>query len=340
MNFILIDENAIYYEIKYSCDNALLLSLGSEKFFFTDGRYELEAKEAISNAKIVITNNLYKEANSLLRGLNIKSIIYDPKEWSIFAFETLTDGLKEIEFIQDLDFSHKRRVKKSIEEITLLREASRRGKEAFKRFAEEINRRGFGDSDFRLTHLAETILSNYGEYRLSFEPIVAINQNSAKPHARPSNLTLESGDLLLFDAGLKYNRYCSDRTRTALIDSGFDFKITQKFKSKKIQKVYDTVLKAHDRAISNIRAGMSSRDIDKLARDVIEKAGFGRYFVHSTGHGVGLDIHEMPYISQQTNTTLEDGMVFTIEPGIYIPNEFGVRIEDMVAIINGKATTL
>jgi Xaa-Pro aminopeptidase len=339
MNFVLIDENAIYYEIKYSCDNALLLSLGSEKFFFTDGRYELEAKEAISNANIIITNNLYKEANTLLRGLNIKSIIYDPKEWNIYAFEILTKDL-DIDFIQDLYFSHKRRIKKSSEEIALLKEASRRGREAFDRFAKEINSRGFGDSDFRLTHLAETILSNYGEYSLSFDPIVAINQNSAKPHAKPSNLTLKSGDLLLFDAGLKYKRYCSDRTRTASVDIGFDFKIQQKFKSKRMQRVYDTVLMAHDKAISNIEAGMSSKDVDKLARDVIEKAGFGKYFVHSTGHGVGLDIHEMPYISQRTNTILEDGMVFTIEPGIYLPNEFGVRIEDMVAIINGKATTL
>jgi len=339
MNFILRDENAIFYEIGYSCDNALLLSLGSEKFFFTDGRYALEAKEAISNAKITITNSLYQEANKILKEHNIKELIFDPKDWTIFAFELLAKDLN-INFIKDLDFSHKRRIKKSKKEIEYIKEAVKRGEIAFDRLAEAIREGGIGKSDFKLTYLTASILSNYGEYKLSFEPIVAINENSAKPHATPSGLELKKGDLLLVDAGLKYKRYCSDRTRTAYISDDFNFKLPQKFKSKKIQKIYDTVLKAHDTAISNLKSGMSSKDVDKLARDVIEKAGYGKYFVHSTGHGVGLDIHEMPYISPRTNTTLEDGMVFTIEPGIYIPNEFGIRIENMVALINGKATTL
>jgi Xaa-Pro aminopeptidase len=339
MNFILRDENAIYYEIGYSCDNALLLSLGDEKFFFTDSRYKLEANEAISNAKIVITDNLYKEANSILKRENIKSIVYDPKDWTIYAFEILAKDLN-IEFTQDIDFSHKRRVIKSPYELELIKKAVKRGEEAFSTLAKEIDKSGIGKSDFRLTYLAESILSNYGEFRLSFDPIIAINQNSAKPHATPSNLTLKRGDLLLVDAGLKYKRYCSDRTRTAFIEDGFNFELSQKFKSKKNQRIYDTVLKAHDTAISKLKTGMSSKQVDRLARDIIEKAGYGKYFIHSTGHGVGLDIHEMPYISPRTDTILEDGMVFTIEPGIYIPNEFGIRIEDMVALENGKATTL
>ncbi len=127
--------------------------------------------------------------------------------------------------------------------------------------------------------------------------------------------------MLLVDAGLKYKRYCSDRTRTSYVGDSFNFELSQRFKSKKIQKIYDTVLKAHDEAISKLRAGMSGRDVDRLARDVIDSAGYGKYFVHSTGHGVGLDIHEMPYISPRVDTILEDGMVFTIEPGIYIPDE-------------------
>jgi len=118
------------------------------------------------------------------------------------------------------------------------------------------------------------------------------------------------------------------------------FDTHQSFKSKKIQKAYDTVLKAHDRAISKARSGMKASKIDALARDVIDKAGFGDYFVHSTGHGVGLDIHEFPFISSKSDMVIEDGMVYTIEPGIYIPDEFGIRIEDVVVMSDGKAIVI
>jgi Xaa-Pro aminopeptidase len=118
------------------------------------------------------------------------------------------------------------------------------------------------------------------------------------------------------------------------------FDTNQSFKSKKIQKAYDTVLKAHDNAIAKARSGMKAKTVDALTRDIVTKAGFGEYYVHSTGHGVGLDIHEMPYISAKSDTIIEDGMVYTIEPGIYIPGEFGIRIEDMVAMVDGKAVVL
>jgi len=188
--------------------------------------------------------------------------------------------------------------------------------------------------------MAKKALSKKGKYELSFEPIVAINENASKPHALPTAKILNRGDLLLVDAGLKYKRYCSDRTRTVNLKSKFSFKTEQKFKNKMMQKAYDTVLKAHDKAIEMARSGMRADEIDKIGRDIITKAGFGKYFVHSTGHGVGLDIHEMPYISSNSKTTIEDGMVFTIEPGIYIPNKFGIRIEDMVAMVEGRAIIL
>jgi len=159
-------------------------------------------------------------------------------------------------------------------------------------------------------------------------------------YAMPTKKKLKKGDLLLVDAGLKYKRYCSDRTRTVEAGKDFKFDTKQTFKRKKIQKAYDTVLKAHDHAIAKARSGMKAKKVDALTRDIITKAGYGEYYVHSTGHGVGLDIHEMPYISTKSDTIIEDGMVYTIEPGIYIPDEFGIRIEDMVAMVDGKAVVL
>jgi len=184
-------------------------------------------------------------------------------------------------------------------------------------------------------------MSQSGKLDLSFDPIIAINENAAKPHALPTSKKLKKDDLILVDAGVKYKRYCSDRT--CVTSANFEklsFKREQKFRNKKHQKIYDLVYKAQLNAIENARVGMKACSIDALTRDVIEKAGYGKYFIHSTGHGVGLDIHEFPNINSKSDVIIEDNMVFTIEPGIYLPKEFGVRIEDTVVMKNGKAVIL
>ena len=340
MNYILRDENAIYYECGYSSDNALFLSLGSEKWLITDSRYTTEAKEQVNGAEVVESSNLLKSARTLLRSRNVLKVIFDPKDWSVFDLEELKKRLPNLFFLPKPNLSHKKRMVKSSEEIALLKQAVRLGSEGFDKFAEYINHYGLGDKEKHLHFEAKASLSHKGEYDLSFDPIVAINGNAAKPHAKSCDVELKHKDLLLVDAGIKYKRYCSDRTRTVFVGDCVDFGINQRFFSKKIQKAYDLVRKAHDEAIAKARSGMTGAQIDNLAREVIEKGGMGDYFVHSTGHGVGLDIHEMPYISSRSQTVIEDGMVFTIEPGIYIPKEFGIRIEDMVVMREQKAEVL
>jgi len=339
VNYILKDENAIYYECGYSCDNALFLKLGSESFFLTDSRYKIEAEQGVRGAKVIIERDLYKRVKKIIKKSKIKKFTYDPKEWSIFHFNKITNGLF-LKLKPQPDFSHKKRIIKTPQEIELLKKASQLGAEAFDRFANRVEIYGFERDEHILTYMAKTAFSKYGKYTLSFEPIVAIGANAAKPHATPTQSELKKENLLLVDAGLKYKRYCSDRTRTVCAKEGFDFGIKQKFGDKTIQKAYDTVLKAHDNAIAKAKTGMKAKKIDALTRDIITKAGFEKYFVHSTGHGVGLDIHEMPYIASKSDTIIEDGMVYTIEPGIYIPNEFGIRIEDMVAMVNGRIEVL
>ena len=339
MNYMLKDENAIYYECGYSCDNALYLRLGKEAFFITDSRYTIDANENVTGATVVINGDLYGEAVSILKKAKVKKVIFDPKEWSVDGFGRVSSKTK-VHFKPQLDFSHKKRIIKTDEELDILSQAAKLGAKAFKTLAKEFRAEGFGKDDYTLTHMAKGILGDFGKYELSFDPIVAINANAAKPHAMPSGTILNKNDLLLVDAGLKYKRYCSDRTRTVQADKYFMFDTHQTYKRKKIQKAYDTVLKAHDNAIAKARSGMKAKKVDALTRDIVEKAGFGKYYVHSTGHGVGLDIHEMPYISTKSDTIIEDGMVYTIEPGIYVPNEFGIRIEDMVAMVDGKAVVL
>ena len=339
MNYILKDENALYYECGYSSDNALYLRCGSDAYFLTDSRYRIEAEEQVRGAEVITTPDLIKSARKLLKKAGIKTLHYDPKEWSVYAFSMLSQK-SDIRFKKRPDLSHKKRIIKSDEELKLLSKAANLGKKAFKKLAKEFGENGFGEDEKRLTYRAKSILSDFGNSDLSFDPIVALNANAAKPHALPTRTVLKKGDLLLVDAGLKYKRYCSDRTRTVRAGKNFHFSTEQRFKSRKIQKAYDSVLKAHDHAINKARSGMKAKKVDALTRDIIDKAGFGKYFVHSTGHGVGLDIHEMPYISSRSHTIIEDSMVYTIEPGIYIPGEFGIRIEDMVAMVEGRAVVL
>lgn len=339
-NYILVDENAIYYECGFSCDNVVFLKLGSEAFFITDSRYTVEANEFANFCTVIESSNFITTTQEIINKANIKKIIFDPNDFKLSFYQKLTSGTK-VKFIPEENFSKQKRIIKSNSEIKLLRKAAKIGREGFTSLAKFIRKNGFKENEMFLHFKAIEKMSQLGKYELSFDPIVAINNNAAKPHALPTSKKLKLNDLVLVDAGVKYERYCSDRTCTAHADfEKFSFKREQKFKKKKHQKIYDIVYKAQLTAIKKARVGMKASQIDKLTRDVICDAGYGEYFVHSTGHGVGLDIHEFPNINSKSDVIIEDNMVFTIEPGIYLPDEFGVRIEDTVVMKNGKAEIL
>ena len=333
------DESALYYACGYSCDNAIYLDLGAEKYFITDGRYAVDAEENVQGAEVLITRDLAKEATKRIRKSGVKKITYDPKEWDVYTFERLRNKTK-VSWKPKLLLSQKQRIIKRPEEIVLLDQAARLGAEAFEEFGALVEVAGIGLNEQKLHQTAVAVMHGDEGRALSFDPIVAFNANAAKPHAHPDTTKLHKGDLLLIDAGLKHQRYCSDRTRTVRVGKTISMGYEQRFKKRKLQRAYDTVLKAHDRAIAKAQNGMRASKVDALARDVIEKAGFGQYFVHSTGHGVGLDIHELPVISSRSRTRIGEGMVYTIEPGIYLPGEFGIRIEDTVVMEEGRAKVL
>jgi Xaa-Pro aminopeptidase len=324
-NFILNKENEVFYECGYSCDNVIFLSIEDEKYFITDGRYTLDAKQN-AKAEVITTTNLLKTAREIILKKRVKRIIIDPLNWDYDSFVSLNKvtNLKQVK-----NYSHKKREIKSEDELKIIKKAVKKGAKAFEKFKKEIK---INLDEYELSYRFKEKLTNRGKRDLSFEPIIAINENSAKPHATLTNKKLHKNNLLLLDAGLKYKRYCSDRTRTISINNDISMSKIQKFKDKEKQKVYDIVLKAQEEAIRAIKVGMKINELDKIAREVIEKAGYGKYFIHSLGHGVGLDIHEWPYVNSRNETIVKSGMVFTIEPGIYLPDEFGVRIEDMVCI--------
>ena len=341
-NYILQNENAVYYECGYSCDNCIYINIQNESFFITDARYEIDAKANIkNNCEIFITNDLIKQTKKILKKSKIKKIVFDPNDFTHFTFTALSKDLK-INFKSKPNFSKQKRIIKSNDEIKLIKKAMSTARIGFAKFQEYLLSDGVGKNEKYLAYMAETFLSDYGKYNLSFDAIIAINENSAKPHAHPSSKIYNEKDLLLFDGGIKYQRYCSDRTVTFgnKLNISSEMQREQKFKKKKYQKIYDIVRKAQETTIKKARVGMKASQIDAIGRNIIDKAGYGKYFVHSTGHGVGLDIHEYPNISSRSDVILEENMVFTVEPGIYLPDEFGVRIEDTLVMNSKKAIVL
>lgn len=164
---------------------------------------------------------------------------------------------------------------------------------------------------------------------ISFEPISVFSENIADPHAIPSNRKLKEGDVILIDMGGTYNNYRSDMTRAFFYG-----------KNETLEKLYDIVLEASEKAIEAVKLGVPLSAVDKAARDVITKHGYGDYFIHRTGHGIGLDTHENLDVSSSNDTLIENGMCFSIEPGIYIENTGGIRIEDLVCVVDGEAKVL
>lgn len=176
----------------------------------------------------------------------------------------------------------------------------------------------------------EKLLRQEGSEGIAFEIIVASGPNSALPHATPTERTIQSGEPVLIDMGARFNGYCSDLSRTLFFGQA----------DNTLRRIYDIVLRAQTAAIEGVQAGMDAAQADRLARGTIEQAGYGDAFGHGLGHGVGLAVHESPRLSFNSSDSLLDGMVFTIEPGIYLVGQGGIRIEDMAVLENGKARVL
>ena len=204
------------------------------------------------------------------------------------------------------------RMIKKPEEIKKIEQATHIAQKAFKEL--EIT-----DNEWKVAYQLGYLMREYGAKKESFDTIVAYGTNSSLPHAEPTNKEPEYP--ILIDWGAYHNNYCSDNTRTII-------------QTEKQEEIYNIVEEAYQKALKTVKPGIPASDIDKAARDIITEYGYGENFIHSTGHGVGLEIHELPNISTKSNTLLEKNMVITIEPGIYLEGEFGVRIEDTIQVTN------
>jgi Xaa-Pro aminopeptidase len=211
-------------------------------------------------------------------------------------------------------------------ELGLLRRAARAADETFRRI---VHTRLEGKTEREIADQLGELLVQMGHERMAFT-IVGGGPNAASPHHEPGHRTIQGGDAVVMDFGGRVGGYCSDITRTVVV----------RHPPREFDHVYEVVMEAQERAFRAVKPGVPAEEIDRAAREVIEQAGFGDLFVHRTGHGIGLELHEDPYLVARNREPLRPGMCFSIEPGIYLPGRFGVRIEDIVAVTEDGAQRL
>lgn len=297
-----------------------------KNIFVTDFRYKEQSGREVEGWDIVIeTRERAFALKRMGKKLGIKTL--GVEDTVSFGFvESIKKAFREIKPMKGV--VERLRAVKENEEIDAIKRAVNFAEEAFIDMKPRIRA---GVSEMAIALRLEERLRKKGSEGIPFDIIVAAGENAALPHAKPSRRRLKPGDLVVVDWGAKHGGYCADMTRTFLL-KGKDL-----YRKKEI---YNIVLKANRKAVESVKAGASTASIDKSARDVIKKAGYGEFFGHSTGHGVGLEVHERPSISRRRSTTVREGMVFTVEPGIYVPGLGGVRIEDMVAVRAGGVSGL
>jgi len=261
-------------------------------------------------------------------GLEGSRIGVEPRQLRLMEFRHVKAGAPEADYPDASDVLTNLRLKKDKAEVDAMRVAVKIAQDALEAVIPQIK---IGMTEKELaSELVIQLLKHGSESEIPFAPIVSGGPNSANPHASPTNRKLQAGDMLVVDWGATYDGYISDLTRTFAVGEVED-------EFKKIHKIVQES-NAAGRAVS--KPGIPCADVDKAAREVIEKSGYGKYFTHRTGHGIGMEGHEAPYMRGDNMQILEPGMAFTVEPGIYLPNRNGVRVEDNMVITENGAESL
>jgi Xaa-Pro aminopeptidase len=315
---VVVDRANTRYLSGFTGTASQILITGRGAYFITDSRYIERARRDIHGFKVIGLKKPGEDAlQQVASRLNLRKVGF---EGSV-PFETLK-GLRKSLSPARLQMSKVLkdcRIVKSDFELELMRQAQRA--------AEKILDRLLGEVCPGMTerHVRNRILQLIEEANLegpSFAPIIASGTNSSMPHAEFTDRKIARRDILTIDMGVIREGYCSDMTRTVFFGQP----------SSEMRKVYETVLEAQRRGLEAVRAGARAKKVDAAARDFIDKQGYGKSFGHGLGHGVGIDIHEAPTLNQRSKDVLREGMIVTVEPGIYLEGRFGVRIEDTVIV--------
>ena len=337
--FLFSSQPSVFYLSRFRSTHAyILLTAKGEKVLITDGRYLLKAKKELEPKGWEIREisaPLFEKLSEIVSDYGVKKLGVEEDRLIVSFFErfkckALERGIKIIPFVGFLD---EFRMVKTPEEIDLIKTAVHITDETYLELLEFLKENRNRLTEFKEKTLRRFLICKYlekGAEGESFPSIVASGPNSAVPHHETSDETLKENAPLLIDTGCIWKGYCSDFTRTIFIGK----------MDKELLEVYQIVEEAHLRALEAAKEGRPLKEVDLAAREYIESKGYGKYFNHSTGHGVGIEIHEPPRVYKNEETPIKEGMVFTIEPGIYLPEKGGVRLENIVVIEKGKAKPL
>lgn len=318
---IMSDTNRFYFSGFKSSAGAVIITKKSA-FLTVDFRYFESAKTSVSDLKVLMYSKFYETLKEVFKSENIKEIFVETDFLTVESFAALARNLENFSVSDDNRITKYISVMRSIkvkEEKQSIKEAQIITDKTFNDILDFIS---LGKSEREIALEMEFFMRKMGSEGVSFDFIVVSGKNSSLPHGVPTDKKIENGDFITMDFGAVINGYRSDMTRTVAVGNVTD----------KQRQVYNTVLLAQTESLKAIKPKSECKAIDKIARDIIENAGYKGCFGHGLGHSVGLEIHESPCFNTRDNTLLEKGMILTVEPGIYIENEFGVRIEDMVYI--------
>jgi Xaa-Pro aminopeptidase len=317
--FIYSKENRRYLS-GFTGSTGYIVISGNKAVFITDFRYIEQAQEQCAGYEIIDhKGSLYDVINKTAESLGIKKLGIEDGFMTVSFYETMKNSLSNIELTSLKDIMENIRIIKDDNEIECIAKAADYGDMAFEHIINYI-KPGMTERqvELELDYFIKKISGN----PMSFEAIVVSGIRSSLPHGEPSDKVINNGEFLTLDFGCVYNGYCSDMTRTVFVGKAND----------EHKKIYSIVLRAQNEALKYIKAGIPAKDVDKIARDIITNEGYGERFGHGLGHGVGLAVHEEPRVGVMGTRTLEAGMIITDEPGIYIPDFGGVRIEDLVLV--------
>lgn len=309
----------IRYLTGFSGSEGYLLAGKDANLLLVDSRYITQAHEETRDCRVSLIDKGIKGVAAQISALGLKRLGFEVQHISVALFEQLQEQLQETEMIAIKDELERLRGLKGDEEITLIKKAVQVAEEAWKKVLVMIKQ---GTREDELALELEYSMKKGGAEGTTFDIIIAAGPRAALPHAKPTKQPIAEGDFVLFDFGARYRGYCSDESCTVVAGRA----------TEEQKRIYTIVKDAHDRAIAQVRPGVRLAAIDAAARDHINQSGHGEHFGHGTGHGVGLAVHEWPSVGKDSQDVAEVGMIFTIEPGIYIPEWGGVRIEDMVLV--------
>ncbi len=333
----------IRYLTGFSGSAALLLVMYNQSILTTDSRYEVQVKEETADIarstslEIVVSSPSMPDAqkDAIMEfigssGIDSLAMESDNITWAAQQrwAEVFAENKLDIAFTPQGGLVEQLRLIKDSNEIALMEKAAAIADEALR---ESIPTLDGSPTESQFALEIDWWMRRLGAEDRAFDTIVAAGPNGAKPHAKPSSTTISGDDAIVVDFGATFGGYCSDMTRTICSNGHLNGELAG---------VYDIVLHAQQAGIDMLKPGVKCADIDNACRNIIENAGYGDNFNHSTGHGVGLDVHEMPVLSSRSESELQEGMVVTVEPGIYIPDVGGVRIEDMLVITANGSKSL